>query len=450
MSFERFRLVIIGGGPAGLAPLLAAHRHGRLEELLAGGIALVEATGEIGSGALGTYTIGSDSTGATFVDCLQGPSPSALTALQSHALTREVAEAGDGPVPLELAGRFLALVGQAILSILAAHPRCAVFTFHRASRAQRTPRGWTTTIENAFGRQQTLFSRHVVVAAGAHQPLARLAAETVAGVNLAKRYGQKLLQSGDVFASNGLEEVAAGLAGSARPRIAIIGGSTSAAAIASLVLRQPSLRLGEGSVALLHRRPLRIYYPSVREALEDGYTEYTENDVCPISGRVFRFAGFRLDSRELIMRARGIGGRAAEPRLVLHQLQPQDPQAISLLDRADLIIAAFGYRPRAVPVFDADNAPVTLHAETAPAAPLVDDTCTVLDAARRPIKGLFAIGLAAGFVPRGKLGGESSFSGQANGLWLWQNDVGMLIVRAVLGGLPEAPRASGRAVGVVS
>ena len=46
--------------------------------------------------------------------------------------------------------------------------------------------------------------------------------------------------------------------------------------------------------------------------------------------------------------------------------------------------------------------------------------------------GLFGIGLGAGFVPRGRLGGEASFRGQANGLWLWQHDVGSLIIDAVM------------------
>jgi hypothetical protein len=55
-----------------------------------------------------------------------------------------------------------------------------------------------------------------------------------------------------------------------------------------------------------------------------------------------------------------------------------------------------------------------------------------LDAGGNPLPHLFAIGLAAGFVPHGKLGGEASFRGQANGLWLWQSDVGGLIVDAVL------------------
>jgi hypothetical protein len=79
---------------------------------------------------------------------------------------------------------------------------------------------------------------------------------------------------------------------------------------------------------------------------------------------------------------------------------------------------------------------VPLQAETSPQAPLVDGRCRVLDAGGSPLPHLFAIGLAAGFVPQGRLGGEPSFRGQANGLWLWQSDVGGLIVDAILSPCP--------------
>ena len=73
-----------------------------------------------------------------------------------------------------------------------------------------------------------------------------------------------------------------------------------------------------------------------------------------------------------------------------------------------------------------------LHSETGTQARLVDDHCRVMDAGGNSLPHLFAIGLAAGFVPYGKLGGEKSFRGQANGLWLWQNDVGAMIADAIL------------------
>jgi hypothetical protein len=189
---------------------------------------------------------------------------------------------------------------------------------------------------------------------------------------------------------------------------------------------------GPGGVTLLHRRPLRIFYPSVEAALAEGYTEFAADDICPVSGRVFRLGGFRLDSRELIMSARGIGGRPAEPRLQLHLLGLDNAASLQVLDHADVVIAALGYRPRALPVFDRAGRPVPLQAETTPQARLVDDRCRVLDADGNSLPNLFAIGLAAGFVPHGKLGGEPSFRGQANGLWLWQSDVGGLIVDAIL------------------
>jgi hypothetical protein len=140
----------------------------------------------------------------------------------------------------------------------------------------------------------------------------------------------------------------------------------------------------------------------------------------------------RLDSRELLMRLFGIGGRPPEPRMKLHQLMQEDAEAVAFIDSADLVVAALGYRPNALRILNVDGAEIPLLAHTGPKAPMVDDSCRVMDSNRGPIPGLYGIGLAAGFVPRGKLGGEPSFIGQANGLWLWQNDVGSIIVNAVL------------------
>jgi hypothetical protein len=435
LSFDRPNLAIIGGGPAGLAPLLAAHRRGLLSALLQGGVTLVEQSDTVGDGSIGRWCINSDSTGFTFADCLAGPPRSELAGLRSHPLTKEFLETGDGTVPLRRAGEFLALVGQAMNEVIAAAPNCRVLKGFRAISTRRTTTGWLTLIKDVkTGRERTIDSRDAVLATGAYQPAERLRGERVAGVNLVERCGERLLQSSDVLSTSGFAAVAASLGSLGRlPRVAIIGGSTSAAAVAHALLhRMPGVAFGRGGVTLLHRRELRIYYPSVGAAVADGYTEFGPDDICPISGRVFRLGGFRLDSRELIMQARGIGGRSHEPRLQLHRLGLDDTASLALLDTADLVIAALGYRPRALPVLDEMGRAVPLLAETSPQAQLVDGRCRVLDAGGTPLPHLFGIGLAAGFVPHGKLGGEPSFKGQANGLWLWQSDVGGLIVDAIL------------------
>ena len=115
----------------------------------------------------------------------------------------------------------------------------------------------------------------------------------------------------------------------------------------------------------------------------------------------------------------------------MHLLIGDDPEAIQWIDSAHLVIAAFGYRPRGLRMVDNDGQEIRTFAETAPSAPMVDGRCRVMNEHGEPIGGVYGIGLAAGFVPRGELGGEPSFVGQANGLWLWQTDVGTLIVEAV-------------------
>jgi hypothetical protein len=278
----------------------------------------------------------------------------------------------------------------------------------------------------------TIQAKRLILATGATQPEIRLNREIVAGCPVVDRWGDRIMQSGDVIGSGGLAQVAARLADKANPKVAILGGSTSAMAVAHALLnRLPDIQFSEGGVTLFHRRPLRVYYTSPEEAYADGYTEFGPDDLCPITNRVYRLAGLRLDSRELLMQLRGIGGRPPEPRMHLHLLRQHDPEAVRLIDSADIVVAALGYRPRALRILGKDGAEVPLFAQTGPAAPLVDDYCRVMDNRGNPIPGLFGIGLAAGFVPQGKLGGEPSFSGQANGLWLWQNDIGSIIVKAI-------------------
>ena len=444
MSPSRHSVLIAGGGPAGLAVLLAAHRHGRLDALLARGVVLVEQGLTIGAGDLGRYAISSDSTGRTFADCLEGPAGSPIAALRTHPIARAVAAAGDGPITLELAGHFLTLVGETVSAILDAHPSCRLMTGHRVLSARRQADGWQVRVAGADGAETLVCCRHLVSATGADQPDARIRTETVGGTPLA-RHADRLFQSGAVLAAGGLRTVADRLRHAAEPSIAIVGGSTSAVSVAHAVLNRLSgVTLGTGAVTLLHRRPLRLTYASEAEARADGYDEFGPDDICPVSGRVFRLAGFRLTQRELVMRARGIGGRPPEPRLRLHRLSatPIDDEAGRILERATVIVAAIGYRPRALALQDTAGLPVALHAELAPGARLVDRDCRILDASGAPIERAFAIGLAAGFVPDGALGGEPSFRGQANGLWLWQNDVGLLIVSAVLADPPnETPAA---------
>src|SRR6185312_8129477 len=151
----------------------------------------------------------------------------------------------------------------------------------------------------------------------------------------------------------------------------------------------------------------------------------------------------RLEARDLLMAVRGIGGRPPEERLRLHQAGADlDRMALEILDEADVVIAALGYRPRALPLLAPSGRRLEVFADDTGTRPLVDCECRVLDRHGAPIEGLFGIGLGSGFFSRELVGGELSFSGQTNSLWQWQNAIGGLIARQIQAA--EAAKPTGR------
>jgi hypothetical protein len=185
---------------------------------------------------------------------------------------------------------------------------------------------------------------------------------------------------------------------------------------------------------------LHIFYPSATEAVADGYNEFGSEDICPISGFVFRLSGLRLEARDLLMAARGIGGRPPERRIRLHQVGAgPDPVALEILDNADVVIAALGYRPQVPLLLTSAGRRLEIFADDTGARPLVDSECRVLDRSGTPIEGLLGIGLGSGFFSRELVGGELSFSGQTNSLWQWQNAIGALIARRIQASPVTAP-----------
>ena len=427
-------VMVIGGGPAGTAMLTSATKRGLLPDLAASGLMVVERSGAIGSGRLGRYAITSDSTAQTFLSAVRDNVHPELARLIDHPAARAVAahEGGLG-VPLADVGLLLRAMGDRLADIVRDHGG-TVLTGHEALGAKRVGDAlWSVQLRRlSDGHVFEQLTRNIVVATGGHQPLDRLAEQRVAGATVVDLASGRLMQSDDVLLAGGTEKVADLLTGIRAPKIAVIGGSTSAMTTVALLLKnQPALPLGAGAVTVLHRRPLRPFYHSIEAAHAEGFTEFGPDDICPRSGFVYRLGGFRLEARDLVLRMLGIDGRVPDPRVALHQIAGDDDGvARAYIEDADLVIAALGYRPIALPVMDRDGNPIPLGAHAG--QPMVDDRCRMVDVDGVPIAGLYGLGLAAGFVPSGSLGGECSFTGQANGLWLWQNEVGLMIVDQVM------------------
>jgi hypothetical protein len=410
--------------------LVAACNAGRLRELFAAGVTVIEKRSEPGTGDLAAYDINSDSHAESFLRCLDGRFGAEFAELRSHPATRALEAYRGRAVPLALAADFIAAIARPLAACAAAMDQPVLTGLEALDATRAADGGWIVRARREGGAEVRLASRSLVLAAGAAQDEMRLRETTVAGVPLWPRYAGRLVLSRDVLSALRRELLRRSLAGAASPRVAIVGGSHSALAAATALLALRGIAWGSGAISILHRRPLRPMYLSPAAARAEGFDDFGADDVCPKTGRVFPLAGFRSDSRELLLRLMRLGGRLPEERVELVDLACNTTPTIeALFDRADLIVAATGYRPRALPLFDARGRRIALQGEGQ--GSLVDVASRVLDRAGRPVPGVFGIGLSAGYPLAGSHG-EPSFRGEANGLSLWHAEIGEGIVAAVL------------------
>jgi hypothetical protein len=423
-----FETVILGAGPAGTGPLVWAARHGLLAEWLSAGLALVERTRSI-TGTVGQYGLNADTLADTFLECLDGPCcEPALAALRSHPVTRKLATWRGRLPPLPLVGQFFETVGGVLSEAVARHPRSLFLPVCTGQAIRLEADGTVTALIEHDGQQRTLRAASAVMALGGEQDQSWPDITLLPGLAL-DRWDCKLVPSDVLLTQGGTLEVQAMLARSRRePLAVIIGGSHSAFSSAWRLLNHlPDVAFGPGGVRMLYRASPKIFYPSREAATAEGYV-FREEDVCPATGRVFRLSGLRGDGRDVCRRMEGLGGMERERRVVATPIRDMNHDELArLLDAADVIIPALGYRLTTIPVFDAAGRSIPL----ARVGPSVDANARLLTDTGEALENVFGIGLGSDFKPWGAMAGEASFHGQQNSLWLYQNGLGQSIYHGV-------------------
>ncbi len=196
------------------------------------------------------------------------------------------------------------------------------------------------------------------------------------------------------------------------------------------ILRIKELNFDKKPIVIWSTSKPKIFYISAYEARMDGYHDFDEHDICPKTKRVYRLAGLRMDGRNLFRNISGLDNYNNKMNVEYKLFQNQETELKKDLQEADIIIHALGYDFNMIPILDqSGNRIKLLGSET---GYWVDSTCRLLDVYERPIENLYAMGLASGFIPNGDLGGEPSFKGQTNGLWLYQNEIADLIIKNIV------------------
>ncbi|GEP56372.1 hypothetical protein [Reyranella soli] len=419
--------VIIGGGPGGLGPIIWAAQHGLLPEWLDRGIAVIERQAQLG-GTLGRFGIHSDSLGGSYLECLEAAGlPAELRPLRDEPVAHEMAHYRDSFPPLVLVDRYMRRIGIALAAMLA--ERSALHLCTEASAIHLRPDGSVEVeITGPDGRESVLAARSAVVALGGRQRW--MQGELRPGLALASCAMRHVMPSDRALSAAGLEEADRILAEAGQRPILILGGSHSAYSVAGAFLGLPGAeRLTKGQIVILQRREPRIFYPDRQAALDDLY-EVAPGDICPRTQRVNRMGGLRGFGREMWRQIARRPGTPAEPRVVTLNMQRlSDGELRAMIAEAALVVPSFGYRSAMLPVFDTDGRRLTLNAELGGNA--VGEQSRLLLSDGSSLPNLFGIGLGTGYKLPTSMGGEPNFDGQANSLWLYHNDIGAIIYRAI-------------------
>jgi hypothetical protein len=429
--------IIIGGGPGGLGPLIWAAQHGLLPSWLDKGVALIDRQQVLG-GSLGRYGINSDSLGGSYLEWFDAPAlPRCLRRLADDPVTREMARYRDGFPPLPLVDRFMRRMGAAIEAMLTDRSLSA---FHRGTEARalqlRSDGAVDVETVRADGSRGVLTARSAVIALGGIQEWSQR--PLLPGLTLAECRTRRVMPSDRLLSHAGLDQAARRLAAARGRRIVVLGGSHSAYAVAWALLRlPPAAHLEPGQIAIVQRRPPRIFYPN-RDMAEADFYPVAPGDICSRTQRVNRLGGLRGNGRDIWRQIERRPDTRPEPRVVTLSLQDFSPALLrATIEDAALVVPAFGYRAATLPIVDARGR--RLEQRASAGAPAVGKDCRLLLADGRTLPTVFGIGLGTGYRPCRSMGGEPNFDGQANSLWLYQNGIGAVIYRGIQEVLCEAP-----------
>lgn len=421
--------VIIGGGPGGLGPILWAAQHGLLPAWLDRGVAVVERQAQLG-GTLGRFGIHSDSLGGSYLECLEAAGlPPELKALRGEPLAHEMAQYRDSFPPLVLVDRYMRRIGIALATMLAGRSALHLGTEAHAIHLRRDG-SVEVEITGPDGLESILASRSAVVALGGRQRWRH--GELKPGLTLANCRTRHVMPSDLALSSAGLaeaDEILAEACASKRP-IVILGGSHSAYSVAGAFVGLPGAeRLANGQIVILQRREPRVFYPDRQAALDDRY-DVAVGDICPRTQRVNRMGGLRGFGREMWRQIALRPRTTPEPRVVTMDIRSLSAgELTAMIADAAMVVPSFGYRSATLPVFDADGERLTLNAELGGIAVGEESRLLLSDGTTLP--NLFGIGLGTGYKLPPSMGGEPTFDGQANSLWLYHNDIGAIIYRAI-------------------
>eukprot|EP01041_Mallomonas_annulata_P008230 gene8230-16922_t len=542
-----FRTVIIGGGPAAISVIVRAIRIGMIDVLCdeessvsstpslsrARGLCVIDKNDEsnFGAGRLEDYE---DRPSTVPPEMITG---TILEPVRDSLSSKTLQSSGSKEVPLSDVGLFLKDVGSAIRSELVSRPHCRLLFHTEATALQQTEAGcrglWRVRIDTETETEsagnvpeasdskakekeevnemshssddsaQYVYTQHVIMASGGVQRPPLL---------FKSDYANKVMCSDFLCTGPGIAELRrrllAGTGGKnqhqhQQGRVLVIGGSHSAFSSVWILLNKlvdstrdsnsNDIRFAPGSICILHRGCVRVFYNSRREAETDGCCRddlSKSNNNVNDKGQINAFGGLRGDAKRLYQSIRD----GHEPRVKLLSVKSiftssdkphpnrsrksnnilTTPSSATprpsllhlttltgrLFEDATVVVWACGYSSNTMSILDPEGRPIPIYSRPSDSPAQgqveVDNKGRLLRVVSNdlsgpsvvPCEGLFGTGLGFGLRPelffsreKGKTSHSKLSADRADGISVYVKRAASLVLGAVLGSRVFGPEA---------
>lgn len=417
-----YDVAFLGFGPAGSGVIINMFQRKQISRLKKSKILILDKSEYIIKGNITSYYINSDTYAKTFSEFVGNVSSKSANSLANKSSYKKI-NAIDGNIALKGVEEFLtdasAIYSKAIKEFKNTKLRSKEIALQVVKYQDGIFNVKSVSDEGSFFREHEYSAKKIVIACGGTQNRMEIISRCIGKtrVNLIN-HAEKVVFTDDLFRA----KQNAMLVKNKKPSILIIGSSHSAfMSVVYLKKYFNENNIAEYNIHIMYRSMPKPFFLTLEEAHKNGFTDYNMDDTCPITGRVNRLSGLRFEARELFLNLL----KDCERGIRLSEIPADENDLIAKLSETDIIIPAFGYVPNAVEMVNGNGENLGLNIGIGKR--FVNDKCQVLDANEKVIENVFGIGLASGFVPSGKLGGEKNFKGQTNGYWLYQNGVGEII-----------------------
>ncbi len=427
---------VAGFGPAGCGFLLHAIKSNAIEHLVDEGLVIIDRAAKPGPGKVGDYQLTGNSLSRAFLDCVDDPALAWLfdDLCKTEPSIRHLRDLEYEAPPLDIVGDFLTAMAKRTIDYLVEEHGVPVLLETEIDRLQQRNGGhYVLSLRcRRTGNTSAISARNVISALGGRQAM-KVVEETEIAPGIALGASTDHLMVSDAFLMMTDEAIrdTIPIQNGTSADIVVMGGSHSAISTVDR-LCQALAPVGLKRLTMLHASPLRLYYASAEEARADNYPFLDPEDICAMSGRVNRFGGLRyrsLDVAKSILKT----GRMPEHDVEIHwmPLKSTDQETITqTLQQAPAVIACMGYQANLPPLIDDLGADIPLC--NWPRGVEVDDSGRVMTVCQGPLQGLYAIGIGSTLLRRSDaIGGEPSFRGVADGVWLYHNHGGGVILNTL-------------------